>query len=185
MTYQETVALTLEECKKVLLAVQEEDTDHLIERILSAKQVFFVGVGRVMLSLQAIAKRLAHLGIDTHVVGEITEPAIQKGDLLIAASGSGESIFPKEIAKKAKSIGAEVIMIGSNRDSTLASVADYMVRVPTNTKMKQPDEIPSEQIMTSLFEQFLLLYGDIIAKIIVDRNHIDIHSLWEYHANLE
>ena len=183
--YQDYVALTLGECEKILLAVKEADTEHLLNRILAADRVFFVGVGRVMLSLQAMAKRLAHLGIDTHVVGEITEPAIRKGDLLIAASGSGESIFPKEIAKKAKTIGAEVIMIGSNRDSTLASVADYMVRVPTNTNLKQPDEIPSEQIMTSLFEQFLLLYGDILAKMIVDQRQIDIHSLWEYHANLE
>ena len=183
--YKDTVLLVMRECEKILLSVQEEDTDYLIQRILSADKVFFVGVGRVMLSLQAIAKRLAHLGICTHVVGEITETAIQKGDLLIAASGSGESIVPKEIARKAKAIGAEVIMIGSNRESTLASIADYMVRVPTNTKMKHSDEIPSEQIMTSLFEQFLLLYGDILAKIIVERNHLDMNSLWEFHANLE
>ena len=183
--YKKYVSTVLQECEQVLLAVKEEDTEYLLSRLLAANKVFFVGVGRVMLSLQAVAKRLAHLGIDTHVVGEITEPAIRPGDLLIAASGSGESIFPKEIAKKAKAIGAEVIMIGSNRDSTLASVADAMVRVPTNTKMKQPDEISSEQIMTSLFEQFLLLYGDILAKMLLERNHIDMHSLWEFHANLE
>ena len=58
-----------------------------------------------------------------------------------------------------------------------------MVRVPTNTKLELDDEIKSEQIMTSLFEQFLLLYGDIVAKIIVEENKIDIHSLWQYHAN--
>ena len=185
MVSRDCVALTLGECEKILSAVREEDTEHLIQKILSARRVFFVGVGRVMLSLQAVAKRLAHLGIDAHVVGEITEPAIQKGDLLIAASGSGESIFPKEIAKKAKALGIEVVMIGSNKESTLASIADFMVRVPTNTKMKHPDEIPSEQIITSLFEQFLLLYGDILAKMIVEKKHIDMSALWQYHANLE
>lgn len=183
--YINYVDLTLDECRKILLAVKEEDTKTLIEKILSANKVFFVGVGRVMLSLQSVAKRLAHIGIDTHIVGEITEPAIKSGDLLIAASGSGESIFPKEIAKKAKKLGAEVVMIGSNRQSTLANTADFMVRVPTNTKMQCEDEIKSQQIMTSLFEQFLLLYGDIIAKMIVDEKNIDIHSLWECHANLE
>ena len=183
--YKNLVNLTIEECRKILLAVDENDTYTLCEKILSADKVFFVGVGRVMLSLKAIAKRLAHLGIDTHIVGEITEPAIKKGDLLIAASGSGESIFPKEIAKKAKTLGAEVIMIGSNKESTLAQISDFMLRVPTNTKMKCPDEIPSQQIMTSLFEQFLLLYGDILAKYIVEKEKIDMDSLWEYHANLE
>ena len=183
--YIENVNTVLDECRKILLSVDEADTNMLIEKIMSANKVFFVGVGRVLLSLKSVAKRLAHLGIDTHIVGEITEPAIRKGDLLIAASGSGESIFPKEIAKKAKTIGAEVIMIGSNKESTLAGICDFMVRVPTNTKLKFPDEIPSSQIMTSLFEQFLLLYGDILAKIIVDKNNIDMGSLWEYHANLE
>lgn len=183
--YKETTELVLAECKKILLAVKEEDTSRLIEKIMSADKVFFVGVGRVMLSLKAMAKRLAHIGIDAHIVGEITEPAIKKGDILIAASGSGESIFPKEIAKKAKAIGAEVIMIGSNRESALAGLADFMVRVPTNTKMKCADEIESQQIMTSLFEQFLLLYGDIIAKMIVEKNNIDMEALWECHANLE
>lgn len=180
--YAETV---LAECKTALLSVNEADTERLIGMLLSARRVFFVGVGRVLLSLQAIAKRLAHIGIETHIVGEITEPAIGKGDLLVAASGSGESIFPREIAKKAKSLGAAVVMIGSNPQSTLAATADFLLRVPTGTKLHRDDEIPSAQIMTSLFEQFLLLYGDILAKVIVDRKHIDIAMLWDRHANLE
>ncbi|MBE7044756.1 MAG: SIS domain-containing protein [Ruminococcaceae bacterium] len=183
--YQENIDLVLNECRSILSAVASEDTELLIEKILNADQVFFVGVGRVLLSLKSVAKRLFHLGICTHIVGEITEPAIKSGDLLIAASGSGESLFPKAIAQKAKALGAEVVMIGSNRESTLAKTADFMIRVPTNTKMKCPDEIPSEQIMTSLFEQFLLLYGDIVAKMIVERKQLDMDSLWEYHANLE
>lgn len=183
--YIDNVNLVLEECRKVLMAVNQDDTEKLIAEILSANKVFFVGVGRVMLSLKSVAKRLAHLGIETHLVGEITEPAISKGDILIAASGSGESIFPKEIAKKAKTLGARVIMIGSNRQSTLAQTADFMLRVPTNTKMNCSDEIESCQIMTSLFEQFLLLYGDIIAKMIVDKKNINIKELWQFHANLE
>lgn len=183
--YKEIADIVISECNTVLMAVDENDTQIFIEKIISARKVFFVGVGRVMLSLKSFAKRLAHLGIDAHIVGEITEPAIREGDLLVAASGSGESLFPKEIAKKAKALGAEVVMIGSDRESTLAKTADFMVRVPTNTKSKRPDEIQSRQIMTSLFEQFLLLYGDIVSKMISERQNIDISSLWEYHANLE
>ncbi len=183
--YRKTAQLVLDECSRVLLSVDEDTTQEFIRRILSANRIFFVGVGRVFLSLEAMAKRFSHLGLDTHVVGEITEPAIRPGDLLIAGSGSGESLFPCAIAKKAKSLGAQVVLIGSNRESTLAKIADFMVRVPTNTKAKAPDEIASEQIMTSLFEQFLLLYGDTVAKMIAEKNKIDIDTLWEYHANLE
>ena len=47
-------------------------------------------------------KRFAHLGIKAHCVGEINEPAIKKDDLLIVGSGSGGSLFPLGIAKKAR-----------------------------------------------------------------------------------
>ena len=183
--YSDYTRQVLQELQLVLSAVSEADTELLIEKILSAEKVFFVGVGRVFLSLQSIAKRLAHLGIDTHLVGEITEPAITDKDILIAASGSGETMFPCGIAKKAKAYGAQVVMIGSNRESTLAKMVDLMVRVPTNTKLGLLDEIKSTQIMTSLFEQFLLLYGDVIASMIADKRQIDIHKLWRFHANLE
>ena len=155
------------------------------ETILAADQVFFVGVGRVLLSLQAIAKRWAHLGIKTHFVGEITEPAITDRDLLIVGSGSGTTLFPAGIAQKAHQIGAKVVHIGSNPNSGLKDIAAFMVRIPVRTKYYLDDEIDSEQPMTSLFEQSLLLLGDIVAKMIIDRRHLDMKALWQYHANLE
>ena len=39
--------------------------------------------------------------------------------------------------------------------------------------------------MTSLFEQSLLLVGDILAKMIIEKENLDMKGLWQYHANLE
>ena len=39
--------------------------------------------------------------------------------------------------------------------------------------------------MTSLFEQSLLLYGDSLARVIIDKKQLDIKTLWQFHANLE
>ena len=39
--------------------------------------------------------------------------------------------------------------------------------------------------MTSLFEQSLLLLGDSVAKLMIERQQLDMRSLWKYHANLE
>lgn len=60
-----------------------------------------------------------------------------------------------------------------------------MVRIPVQTKLYLEDEISSNQPMSSLFEQSLLLLGDIVAKMIVERKQINLKSLWQYHANLE
>jgi len=60
-----------------------------------------------------------------------------------------------------------------------------MVRIPVRTRLYLGDEIDSVQPMTSLFEQSLLLFGDIVAKMLIERHQIDLKSLWQYHANLE
>ena len=178
--YQESCAGVQDELRRTL---DSNDPDSL-ERL--ADQVFYVGVGRVLLSLQSVCKRLAHLGIRAHYVGEITEPAITKNDLLIVGSGSGASLFPLGIAKKARAAAdCTIVHIGSNPNSEMKDIADFMVRIPVRTKFYLEDEIDSCQIMTSLFEQAVLLVGDVLAKMIVERRQLDMKSLWQYHANLE
>ena len=110
--YQDTCAGVLDELKRTLDSIDPASVEQLAQAILEADKVFFVGVGRVLLSLQCVCKRLAHLGIRAHYVGEITEPAITEKDLLIVGSGSGASLFPLGIAKKARSaVGCRIVHI--------------------------------------------------------------------------
>lgn len=184
--YLQTSDLVINEIKTALHEINYNQVEKLIEAITKAEKVFFVGVGRVLLSLQAMCKRFAHLGIETHYVGSITEPAIAKNDLLVVGSGSGSSLFPLNIAKKARKIsGCTIVHIGSNPNSPMKDIADFMVRIPVRTKEYLDDEIESCQPMTSLFEQSLFIFGDIVAKMIVEQKKLDMKKLWKYHANLE
>ena len=183
--YEKACADVLDELKRTLASVDPDSLERLCDEIFKAEQVFFVGGGRVLLALQCVCKRLAHLGIRTHYVGEITEPAITERDLLIVGSGRGMSLFPLAIAKKAHSVGARVVHIGSNPNSEMKDCCEFMVRIPVRTKFYLQDEIDSCQPMTSLFEQSVLLLGDILAKMIIERRNLDMKSLWQYHANLE
>lgn len=185
MRFLDAQARIVNEIQEAMSSIDATQVDALVDAILTADRVFFVGVGRVKLALEGIAKRLAHLGIDTVVVGQITEPAITDADLLIVGSGSGESLFPLAIAGKAKQHGAAVAHVGANPDSSMRAHVDVFVRVPVQTKLGLPDEIPSTQPMTSLFEQSLLLLGDAIALMLVDRSGTPLHDLWRHHANLE
>ena len=174
------------ELERTLKSIDSDQVKRLRDEILKADQVFFVGVGRVMLALQCVCKRLAHLGIKAHYVGEITEPAITKNDLLIVGSGSGGSLFPLGIARKARAtVDCTIVHIGSNPNSEMKELADFMVRIPVRTKLYLEDEIDSCQPMTSLFEQSVLLLGDVLAKMIIEEEHLDMKGLWKYHANLE
>ncbi len=184
--YKKAYSDVLAELDKTLASINPSQIEMLRDEILKAEKVFFVGVGRVMLALQCVCKRLAHLGINAHYVGEITEPAITKNDLLIVGSGSGGSLFPLGIAKKARSaVNCKIIHIGSNPNSEMKNIADFMVRIPVRTKFYLDDEIDSCQPMTSLFEQSVLLLGDVLAKMIIEEKNLDMKSLWQFHANLE
>lgn len=175
----------LSELEQSLGAVAPEQTEALIGEILRARKVFVVGVGRVLLMLEAFAKRLNHIGVEAYFVGENNEPAITEQDLLILGSGSGESAFPVAISKVAQKYRPRMAYIGSNLHSSIASVCDITVRIPCRTKLALPDEIPSAQPMSSLFEQSLLMYLDTVCLMIVRRQDILIPSLWQKHANLE
>ena len=184
--YETTTNEVLAELDKTLKSIDPGQVEALAQAILEADQVFFVGVGRVMLSLQSVCKRMAHLGIRAHYVGEITEPAITGKDLLVVGSGSGRSLFPLGIARKARECAdCKIVHIGSNPNSEMKDICDFMVRIPVRTKDYLEDEIDSCQPMTTLFDQSLLLLGDIVAKMIIEERKLDMKSLWQYHANLE
>lgn len=185
MNFQNLKDEVCEEIKKALTNVNEQDFDKLIDLILSAEKVFVIGVGRVMLAMQSFAKRLKHLGIDAHVVGEIVEPPIAEGDVLIVGSGSGETIIPVGIAKLAKKFEAKVSLITSSNKSTLKKLADVSVRIPCPTKLHLPDEPISKQPMANLFEQSLFIFCDCVTLVLQEKFGITEQEMWGTHANLE
>ena len=106
--------------------------------------------------------------------------------LLLVGSGSGESAVPLAIVKIAKRYNAKIAHIGSNPNSSMAEYEDLFVRVPCRTKLNLPGEIASQQPMSSLFEQSLLLLGDTVAMLVMQEKGLDdLHALWKKHANLE
>lgn len=184
--FQSKYTIVLNELKGAFEAINIVDVEKFVKDICDADKVFFVGVGRVKLSLEAFTKRLVHLGIKACCVGDIAEPAITNKDILVIGSGSGESIIPLAIAKKAKEIGCKkIIHIGSNPNGHMKEYTDYMIRIPVRTRLYLEDEIESNQIMTSLFEQTLLIFGDVICQMILEIKNKELESLWQYHANLE
>lgn len=183
--YNDCKNLIVSEITEALGKVNEEQIEMLINAILDADTVFLTGVGRVLISLQSFCKRLNHLGIKAYCVGEINEPAATSSSLLIAGSGSGESVCPVAIVKKAHSLGVKIAHIGSNPDSSMKEYTDIFVRVPVKTKLNLEDEIESEQIMSSLFEQCVFILGDAVSMTIAEKKKINVKELWQYHANLE
>lgn len=185
-SFTENANLILAELTESMNKIDEDEIKALIAKMDASEKIFFIGVGRVMTMLQCMAKRLKHIGYDTYVVGETTEPPITERDLLIVGSGSGSTIIPSGIARKAKQLGASVAHIGAIPDNPLKDVADVFVRIPVKSKQNLEDQVESNQPMTSLFEQSLLILGDAVALTILGmKNEPVSEAMWSNHANLE
>jgi 6-phospho-3-hexuloisomerase len=152
--------------------------------LLKAPKVFTVGTGRSGLALQMAAMRFMHLGLPTHVVGEVTAPAIGERDVLVAASGSGTTGRVVRAAQTARDQGADVIALTTAADSPLAKIATEVLIVPAADK-QDFDGTASVQYAGSLFEQSVLLITDALFHTLWKTGGSQARELWRLHANLE
>ena len=137
--------------------------------------------------IRGLAMRLMHMGFRSYVVGENVTPAIEPGDLLIIASGSGATDTLAVIAQKCKAIGAGLALITTRPESPIGRLADCIVRIrAVSTKVKDC-ESRSVQPGSNTFEQSVLLIGDAIVTDIISNGSLDKSNeqLMRRHANLE
>ena len=158
--------------------------DRAAAAVQDARRVFVLGAGRSGLALRMTAMRLMHLGLDVHVVGEVTTPAIAAGDVLLTASGSGTTASVVRAAETATAAGARVIAITTAPDSPLAALAAVTVVVPAAQKQDH-DGLLSIQYSGALFEQTVVVLGDAIFHSLWKASGATAAELWPRHANLE
>lgn len=185
LPYTSDARQVVAEIGRVLDQIDAAEAERLVDELLGARRVFIHAVGRVMLSLECLCKRLNHLGIECQVVGAVDEKPIGPEDVMLIASGSGESKLPAEIARIAKSKGARLVLITSAGESTIRSISDVVVQLPCPTKKEPTRGVKSVQLMSTLFDQALHIFGDVVALRIQDRKHLSHAEVWQRHANLE
>ena len=90
----------------VFAAMPEDALDGLIEAIVAAKRIVVFGLGREGLQMRGFAMRLFHMGRDVAVWGDMTTPALGRGDLLIASAGPGDLPTARTLVDVAHKAGA-------------------------------------------------------------------------------
>ena len=185
--FDRSLSLIVDELGSVverLLATDGLAVDALVDEISRARAVFVHGAGRSGLALRMTAMRLMHLGLDVHVVGETTTPAIAEGDVLLTASGSGTTESIVRAARTAVEAGARVALITTATESPLSELASATVVVPAAAKLDR-SMTASDQYAGSLFEQAVVLIGDALFHTLWQRSGHTADELWPRHANLE
>lgn len=175
------------ELQDVVVALRDADPEPFesaLALLTDAERVFVHGAGRSGLALRSTAMRLMHLGLTVHVVGEVTTPAIRRGDLLLVASGSGTTGGIVQAAKTAADVGARVLAVSTTDASPLSEVADTTLVIPAATKTDRSGTA-SAQYAGSLFEQAVGVLGDALFHALWQRSGHSADDLWPRHANLE
>jgi len=119
-----------------------------------------------------------------HVVGDVTTPAIDEGDVLLVASGSGTTAGILRAAETAAASGAVIVALTTSPLSPLAALAQTVIEVPAAAKHDHAGVI-SSQYSGSLFEQAVVLVGDALFHALWVRSGASASELWPRHANLE
>lgn len=136
--------------------------------------------------LKAFAMRLMHIGLKVHVVGDVVTPALQKGDLLLLASASGETASLVNVATKAKQLGGTVALLtifpsprwGNWRGGgQIPAYSDKLPDGPENVKGILPGG--------SLFEEAVMVLGDAMIVNLAQSTGYRLTKGFALHANLE
>ncbi|WP_373233238.1 6-phospho-3-hexuloisomerase [Cohnella sp.] len=184
----ETIKYAAEIIKELHRSVEQiadAEAETLADIILQSNKVFVAGAGRSGLMGRAFAMRLMHTGIHAYVVGETVTPGIDKGDVLIVGTGSGETRSLIPMAQKAKSLEASVVAVTIAPESTIGCLADALVKLPGSPKDQASGCHTTIQPMASLFEQTLLVFYDAVILRLMDKRGQDSGRMYGRHANLE
>ena len=182
---QKNVAAIIKEISSVMEKINQEQVELLITEILSAKTIVVCGAGRVGMAIRGFGMRLGHLGLKAYSLGDSTVPSISTGDLLIVASGSGETQSIFDIVAIAKKNQSRIVAITGNPESRIGKIADNVLIVQAPSKTKMVDGIHSIQPMTTLNEQSLYILFDAICLDLMVTMGESHETMWRRHSNLE
>jgi len=181
--YKELAEKVLEEHRKVLLDINDEEIEKLLDAIAEANCIQVFGMGRMKCAVRAFVMRLMHMGLNAHVVFDTTCPNIGPGDLLIvncACTTIGYTVMG--LAKKR---GAKIVAITANPKSKAADLCEFTVNLRGQVHGGRDYEIPSVQPMAALFEQTIFVLEDIIIQLLMKKLNITAGQMAKRHTNLD
>lgn len=181
----DTARAAVAEVGALLDGVGEETYSRFCDELLSAKRIVVHGVGREGLMLRALAMRLMHLGLDVHVLGDMTAPPVRSGDLLVVSAGPGHFSTVAALQAVAHDAGARNVLVTANPEGPCAGLADSVIVLPGPT-MSEDLSVPSSALlMGSVFEVVQLFFYDIVSVRLTDLLEQPLQEARKRHTNLE
>jgi 6-phospho-3-hexuloisomerase len=169
----------------VFTKMPDDAGDELIAAIVGASRVAVYGAGREGLAIKGFAMRLHHLGLDAHVVGDMTTPPLGPGDLLIVTSGQGRLPTGEALMAIASAAGARTAVVTAEPGERAPRAADIVTVIPAQTMASDQRAEGSILPMGSLFEFAEAIFLELLVLKLRARLGETSASMRARHTNLE
>ena len=174
----------LNEIRGVLEADAATEVDRLCDELMKARRIACYGVGREGLMMRALCMRLMHLGLDAHMVGDMTAPALGAGDLLVVSAGPGFFSTVMALLKVSKAAGARTVAVTAQPGGEVPGAADTVIHLRAQTMADDKGGV-SVLPMGSLYEAAMLIFFDVLSIVLRDRTGQTMDGMRSRHTNLE
>jgi 6-phospho-3-hexuloisomerase len=175
----------LSEIGAVFDALAVDTADRMCDEILSARRIACYGVGREGLMMKALCMRLMHLGLDAHMVGDMTTPPVGRGDLLIASAGPGTFSTVMALLGVAREAGARTMVVTAQPAGPAPVMAGVVIELPAQTMANDRGGPASLLPMGSLYEAAQLVFFDLISILLREKTGQSPDQMRARHTNLE
>ena len=174
------IKIELEGIKKLQKSLGE-DFYHAVKSIVNLKgKLIISGIGKS----GHIANKIASTFTSTGVVSIFLHPseashgdlgAIEKGDIVILISNSGNVVEMTDIISYCKKYGIMIISITSNKNSDLAKNSDLKLILP---KHREADPLG---ITPTTSSTLTLILGDALSSTVLGCKNFDLQSFKKFH----
>lgn len=185
MTHHTLAARAADEIRAAVAAIDPAAMDGMVHEIATARRIACCGVGREGLMMRGLAMRLYHMGLDAHVVGDMSCPPLGPGDLLIASAGPGGFSTVNGLIGVARNAGARIACVTAQPDGSAPRAADRILHIPAQTMADDQGVAASVLPMGSLFEGAQYLAFELLILALRDHLGVDPAAMRARHTNLE
>ena len=179
-------ARAADELKEAATATDPAGFEAMLSELAAAKRIALAGVGREGLMMRALTMRLFHMGLDAHVVGDMTTPPLGPGDLLVVSAGPGDFSTIRGLVGVARDAGARTACVTAQPKAPVPALCDTVLTIPAQTMANDQGPAAASVLpMGSLYEGAQYLVFECLVLALRDRLGVTPETMRANHTNLE
>lgn len=168
LTYEDILGTIYEEITKTLSLQSEKNVKAIVERLLSAKAIYIISRGASKPIGDLLSSRLALMKVKSIFINDqnlidVLGDGLDKEEVLLLMSLSGETEKIKNIAKVARARNVDVVSLTAFSNNTLQRIANYKLFCFAEQSETKYNDIISRLGLHTLV-QMLIAYMDLSMK---------------------